>query len=211
MQFFVTGIDTEVGKTVVSAVLVQALGADYFKPVQAGDLDRSDSIKIGEWTDSRTIHPEAYRLNTPMSPHAAAAIDGVRIDLDKIELPISGNDLITEGAGGLFVPLNEKDCMIDLIEKLNIPVILVSKNYLGSINHTLLSINALQSRNIPIFGLIFNGKPVSTTEDIIVKMTGVPVLGRVEEMPVLDKNSIAAAAEKMKTCLEFIPNGVSTL
>lgn len=205
MQLFVTGIGTEIGKTVTSAVLVQALGADYFKPVQAGDLDRTDSDKIREWTDCRHVHPEAFRLHTPMSPHAAADIDGVRIDLTDIQLPTTENDLVVEGAGGLFVPLNHEDCIIDLIAELNIPVVLVSRNYLGSINHTLLSINALQARNIPIFGLIFNGKPTPTTEEIIVKMTGVPVLGRVEEMTKVNQKTVAAAAAKMRESLKFVP------
>ena len=195
---FVTGIDTEIGKTITSSILVQALNADYWKPVQAGDLDDTDSHKVERYTSAVKIHPEGFRLNTPMSPHAAAAIDGVEISLDDFKIPETDNHLIIEGAGGLYVPLNGKDCVIDLIAKLQIPVVLVSKNYLGSINHTLLSINALKNRNIPIFGLIFNGKSTPTTEEVIERMTGVRILGRVEEMKEINQAEIAKAAKKFR-------------
>lgn len=178
-QFFVTGISTEVGKTVASAILTEALKADYWKPVQSGDLDYSDTDKVKAWisNDRSVFHPEAYRLNTPASPHWAAEIDGIEIKLDQFQLPKTDNHLIVEGAGGLLVPLNEKDLLIDLMERLNIPVILVSMNYLGSINHSLLSIEALQRRNIPIAGILFNGKPTPSTEEYILGYTQVPLLG----------------------------------
>jgi dethiobiotin synthetase len=195
---FVTGIGTEVGKTIISSVLVQALNADYWKPVQAGDLDDTDSHKIERYSDAAKIHPEGFRLNTPMSPHAAAAIDGIEISLDDFHIPETDNHLIIEGAGGLYVPLNDKDCVIDLLAKMQIPVVLVSRNYLGSINHTLLSINALKERNVPIFGVIFNGKSTPTTEEIIERMTGVKVLGRVEEMNEINRVEIAKSAEKFR-------------
>ena len=196
---FVTGIDTEIGKTITSSILVEALKADYWKPVQAGDLDDTDSHKIERYAQAAgKIHPEGFRLNTPMSPHAAAAIDNVEISLDDFHVPETKNHLIIEGAGGLFVPLNDKDCVIDLIAKLQIPVILVSRNYLGSINHTLLSIDALKNRNIPIFGVIFNGESTPTTEEVIEKMTGVRVLGRIEEMKEINKIEITKAAEKFR-------------
>ncbi|MEM8847356.1 MAG: dethiobiotin synthase, partial [Bacteroidota bacterium] len=141
MIVFVTGISTEVGKTVASAIVVEALEADYWKPVQAGDLENSDSHKIERLiSNTKTkIHPNAYALNTPMSPHAAAEIDGVKVDLEKINPPQTENHLVIEGAGGLLVPLNERDTIHDLIQP-NYKVIVVSRHYLGSINHTLLTI-----------------------------------------------------------------------
>ncbi len=195
---FVTGIGTEVGKTIISSVLVQALKSDYWKPVQAGDLDDTDSHKIERYAEVAKIHPEGFRLNTPMSPHAAAAIDGVEISLDDFHIPETDNHLIIEGAGGLYVPLNDKDCVIDLLAKMQVPVILVSRNYLGSINHTLLSINALKNRNVPIFGVVFNGESTPTTEQVIERMTGVKVLGRVEEMKEINRSEIAKAAKKFR-------------
>jgi len=181
-QLFVTGIGTEIGKTVISAILTEALKADYWKPVQSGDLEHSDSMKLQSLTSFEVIvHPETYRLQTPASPHYSAAVDGLEIELDKFELPCTQNHLIVEGAGGLHVPLNNQELLIDLIEKLNIPVVLVSRNYLGSINHSLLSIEALQHRNIPIKGIIFNGPENQSTEEIICSYTGIPCLGKVRE------------------------------
>ena len=145
MRLFVTGIGTEVGKTVIAAILTEALEADYWKPVQAGDLDYSDTHKVRDLVshDKSVFHPETHALHHPMSPHAAAERDGVEISLDDFQLPQTENNLIVEGAGGLMVPLNSKDCIIDLIEKLDIEVVLVSRNYLGSINHTLLSVEGI--------------------------------------------------------------------
>ncbi len=153
-HFFITGISTEVGKTLVSAIVTEALEADYWKPIQSGDLDDSDSHKIERLISNpkTKIHPNSYALKTPMSPHAAADIDGVRIDTTKIVTPQTANDLVIEGAGGLLVPLNEKETIADLI-KPGYKVILVSRNYLGSINHTLLSVEALKHRGsmYPVF------------------------------------------------------------
>ena len=145
MRLFVTGIGTEVGKTVIAAILTEALEADYWKPVQAGDLDYSDTHKVRDLVsnDKSVFHPETHALHHPMSPHAAAERDGVEISLDDFQLPQTENNLIVEGAGGLMVPLNSKDCIIDLIEKLDIEVVLVSRTYLGSINHTLLSVEGI--------------------------------------------------------------------
>lgn len=198
--YFITGIDTEIGKTVISAILTEKLQADYWKPVQAGDLDNSDTMKVQRLiSNSKSIfHQERYRLNHPMSPHAAADLDGVEIKLTDFELPKTENTLLIEGAGGLFVPLNHEDCIIDLIKKLGVPVILVSKNYLGSINHTLLSINALKNRGIPIAGVIFNGKPNAATEAVIEKMTGVRIFGKIGELASIDKETIREAGERVE-------------
>lgn len=168
---FITGIGTDIGKTVTSAVLVEKLKADYWKPVQSGDLDNSDTMKVKALisnTQSK-FHPEAYRLTQPYSPHKSAALDGIEIKLENIVLPETDNQLIIEGAGGLFVPLNNDDFIIDLIQKLNAEVVLVVKHYLGSINHTLLSIEMLKQRNLNLRCIIFNGEKDDYSEDIIMQ------------------------------------------
>ncbi|MFC5872732.1 dethiobiotin synthase [Chryseobacterium arachidis] len=165
---FITGIGTEIGKTVCSAILTKYFNADYWKPVQSGDLDFSDSMKIREWTGKSTIcYPETYRFQLAASPHQSAKEEGITVDLNEFKLPETQNNLILEGAGGLMVPLNDKDFMIDLIEKLNIPVALVVRNYLGCINHTLLSISALNQKKIKLQYLILNGNFPFDTERII--------------------------------------------
>lgn len=183
MRLFVTGIGTEVGKTIIAAILTEALEADYWKPIQAGDLQHSDTHKVQSLisNSSSQFHKEAFRLKHPMSPHAAAERDGVNIQIKDIQTPKTTRHLIIEGAGGLMVPLNNEDCIIDLIPQLNCEVVLVSRNYLGSINHTLLSIEALQKRGIPIKGIIFNGAENKETEKVILKMANVSLLGRVRE------------------------------
>ena len=135
MKLFVTGIGTDVGKTIASAIITEALEADYWKPIQAGDLEQSDSHKIKSFLSNTNtvIHPNSYALNTPASPHFAAELDGINIDLKKITEPKTENSLVVEGAGGVFVPLNSKDCVIDLIQP-DYKVIVVSRHYLGSIN-----------------------------------------------------------------------------
>lgn len=167
-KLFVAGIGTEVGKTVCSAVLTKYFNADYWKPVQSGDLDFSDSMKIKNWVGENTIcHPETYRFQLAASPHQSAKEEGVTIDLNEFKIPETQNNLIIEGAGGLMVPLNDSKFIIDLIEKLNIPVALIVRNYLGCINHTLLSILALKQKNIKLEYLILNGNFPFDTERII--------------------------------------------
>ncbi|WEK70817.1 MAG: dethiobiotin synthase [Candidatus Chryseobacterium colombiense] len=167
-QLFVTGIGTEVGKTVCSAVLTKYFNADYWKPVQSGDLDFSDSQKIKEWVGENTVcHSETYRFQLAASPHQSASEENVLIDLNQFKIPETQNNLIVEGAGGLLVPLNEKDFIIDLIIKLNLPVALVVRNYLGCINHTLLSISVLNQSGIKLEYLILNGDFPKDTERII--------------------------------------------
>ena len=199
--FFVTGIGTEVGKTTTSAILVEALQADYWKPIQAGDLNESDTKKVKKLISNiKTIfHPETFRLNTAASPHVSALIDNVKINIDKIILPETKNNLIIEGAGGVMVPLNEEgDLMIDLIKKLKTEVILVSKNYLGSINHTLLTVEALKNKQIKIKGIIFNGIPKPSSEQFVLKHTGLKCLGNIEEVKVLTKDVIIKYAKLIK-------------
>lgn len=192
---FITGIGTEIGKTIVSAALVEKLKADYWKPIQSGDLDTSDTIKVKNLISNTisSFHPEIYRLTQPFSPHKSAAIDGVSIDESKFVIPKTNNTLIIEGAGGLMVPLNDKFLMIDLIKQLNAEVILITKNYLGSINHTLLSIDALKHRNIPVKGIIFNGMKDIYSKEYILKYTGLELLGHIPEYNVIDKKTIIDA------------------
>lgn len=200
-RLFVTGISTEVGKTMASAVLVEALKADYWKPVQAGDLEVSDSHKIRDLvSNNRTvIHPNSYALNTPMSPHAAAEIDQVDIELSLIVPPHTENHLVIEGAGGLLVPLNEKDTILDLIRP-EYEVVVVSRHYLGSINHTLLTLKTLTESGFRPF-ILFSGNRHPSTEAIIRKKTGLPVLGRIEEQAVFDKTVVRSLAENLQPAL----------
>jgi dethiobiotin synthetase len=171
---FITGIGTGIGKTIVSAVMVESLKADYWKPIQSGDLDNSDTLKVKSLVSNSTsvFHPEAYQLTQPFSPHKSAALDGIVIDPTKIKVPKTDNQLIIEGAGGLMVPLNNGFLMIDLIQQFDADVILVVKHYLGSINHTLLSLDALKSRNIAVKAIVFNGDTDLYSEDIIKKYAG---------------------------------------
>jgi len=197
-KYFITGISTEVGKTIVSAIVTEALEADYWKPVQSGDLDFSDSDKVKSLVSNNksVFHPNSYALQTPMSPHASAEIDGVHIDIDNIVEPNTNNHLVIEGAGGLLVPLNEKNTILDLI-KADYKVICVSRHYLGSINHTLLSLNVLKEHGFDV-SIIFSGNEHPTTESIIQKMSGVHVLGRIEDEPYFDQNVIKEYAELFK-------------
>ncbi len=198
-RFFITGIGTDAGKTTAAAVLTETLNADYWKPLQAGSLDNSDTIKIRSLISNTKsiLHPETYRLSAAMSPHAAAAVDGIKIDMEKFILPETSNTLIIEGAGGLMVPLNDKHFVIDLIEKFKAQAILVSRNYLGSINHTLLSAAMLKSRNIPVAGIIFNGKTEKASEEFILNYTGLKCLLRINE----EKNVDAEMILKYKSLL----------
>lgn len=200
--YFITGIGTDVGKTVVSAILTEALQADYWKPIQAGDLDNSDTHKVKRLVsnDKTKYHDSAYNLNTPMSPHASAEIDGVTVSVKEIKRPKTKNNLVIEGAGGLLVPINDKQTIADLIQKED-KVVIVSRHYLGSINHTLLTIEELKRRKLNIFGIIWSGDANKSTEDIIIKMTGVKVLGRVEEEPYFDVNVVRSYAEEFEGIL----------
>jgi dethiobiotin synthetase len=196
MKLFITGIGTDVGKTIASSIITEALEADYWKPIQAGDLDNSDSHKIKAFlSNTKTvIHPNSYALNTPASPHFAAEIDKITIDLKKITEPKTDNHLVVEGAGGVFVPLNSNDCVIDLIQP-DYKVVVVSRHYLGSINHTLLTIEALQNRKIAIAGIVFSGDENKATESIILSKTGVKCIGRIEQEPYFDQNVIKEYAD----------------
>lgn len=196
----IVGIDTEVGKTIVSAIVTEALKADYWKLVQAGDLHQLDSDTVrGLVSNSKTkFHKERYLLTEPMSPHAAASIDGIKIEVSDFELPKTENILVVEGAGGLMVPINEKgDMVVDLMANLVDEVILVSKNYLGSINHTLMSIAILKQKNIKIKGVIFNGEANSESERIIEKLSGLKVIGKIPLAETLNKEFVLKCKEML--------------
>lgn len=200
MNIFVTGTGTGIGKTVVSAIITEALKADYWKPVQAGYDNGTDTewVKSVLTNDRSVIHPEAYKLKLPASPHIAAREDGIRIDLNKIQgsLPKSDN-LVIEGAGGIMVPLNENEFVIDLIKELEARVVLVSKNTLGSINHSLLTAMACKQKGIRVLGWVFNGTYLHY-EDEIVKWTGYPYLGSIPYVENADKEFIAEQAVEME-------------
>lgn len=202
MKLFITGISTDVGKTIASSIITEALEADYWKPIQAGDLDQSDSHKVKAYVanSKSRFFENSYALQTPASPHLAAEIDGVTIDLKKINEPETSNHLIIEGAGGLFVPLNNEETIVDLIQP-DYKVIVVSRHYLGSINHTLLTIEALQSRKINIAGILFNGDENKSSEEIILNKTGVKFLGRIENEPYFDQNVIREYADLFRETL----------
>jgi dethiobiotin synthetase len=199
MKLFITGIGTDVGKTIASAIITEALEADYWKPIQAGDLDNTDTDKVSRYISNlRTkLFPNSYTLTTPASPHLAAELDGVVIDIKNIKEPKTKNHLVIEGAGGIFVPLNDTNVVADLIQP-DHKVIVVSRHYLGSINHTLLTIEALKNRNASIAGIIFNGDENKTTEDIILQRTGLKIIGRIENEPYFDKNVILDYADRFR-------------
>lgn len=196
MKIFITGISTDVGKTISAAIVVEALEADYWKPVQAGDLDNSDSHKIKAKISNRKtrIFENSYKLNTPASPHLAAEIDGIKIDLKQMVEPVTSNHLVIEGAGGIFVPLNDNDLIIDLIQP-DYKVIVVSRHYLGSINHTLLTVEAIRNRGFEVVGIIFSGSENKATESLILNKTGVKCIGRIDEEPYFDQNVILEYAD----------------
>lgn len=200
-KIFVTAIGTGCGKTISSAILCEALKADYWKPVQSG-LEDVDSEQVKQLvSNTETIfHPERYRLHTPVSPHAAAEIDKLEIKLSDFSLPNTNNqNLIIEGAGGVLVPLNYKqEYVIDLAQKFDSEIILVSNLYLGSINHTLLSIQELKRRNLFIKGIIFNGESNPASEKVILQDSGIKCLLRIEKEAFFTKNLVQQYAKKLQ-------------
>lgn len=195
-RLFVTGIGTDVGKTVASAIICEALHADYWKPVQTGSYFSTDSDKLKKYiSNSKTvIHPESFVLRQYMSPHAAAELEGKHIELSAINVPQTSNTLVIEGAGGIMVPLNDKEFIVDLIIKTGAEVVLVIQNYLGSINHSILSIDSLKFRNIPVKGIIFNGPPHKLSEDIILSYSGHKCLGRIQKETLINSEVVSKYA-----------------
>ena len=208
---FITGIGTDVGKTVAAAILAEALEADYWKPVQAGFNDGTDAQFVRSLlaTQTSVVHPETYKLRLAASPHIAARKEGIKIDLDKIAADFRGitsnlkpetSNLIIEGAGGLMVPLNEEEFVIDLVKKLNVRVILVSRNYLGSINHSLMTAAVCKKNNLHVLGWIFNDHYLNYEEEI-VQWSGFPKIGSIPATKKIDVAFIKAQASIMKNAL----------
>jgi dethiobiotin synthetase len=201
---FVTGTGTGIGKTLVSAVLTEALEADYWKPVQAGNLDNTDSHLVRNLvTNYANIHPETYRLLKASSPHIAAREEGINVSIDRIAETVpntNGRPLVIEGAGGLLVPLNQNDFVADLIIRLKIPVVLVSRNFLGSINHSMLTALVCREKNIPVMGWIFNDEYLDY-EDEIVGWSGYPKLASIPFTKNPDRKFVVEQAEKLRKVL----------
>lgn len=199
MNYFVTAIHTDSGKTLVSAILTHALQADYWKPIQSGDEVRDTDVVRGLVDNNHCLfHDEAFLFKAPIAPHAAAKLEGKVIDIDKILLPDSDNDnLIIEGAGGILVPLNDTHFVIDLVSKCDAELILVSNIYLGSINHTLLTINEIKRRNIKVKGIIFNGPENKDTEEFILKYSGYKCLLRIHPEKEINQEIVTKYAIKL--------------
>lgn len=193
------GTGTGVGKTVASTVLCNALKADYWKPIQTGSETDSDSRFVQQQTNYNiTIHSEAYLLKEPASPHYAANLENKQIELNNVLLPQTNNRLVIEGAGGLLVPINENHTQVDVIEHLNAPVILVANEYLGSINHTLLSVELLRYKKISLLGILFSGQSYRDNEEVIIHFSCCLNLGRVAYAQKMDNHFFAQQADRLK-------------
>lgn len=198
--FFVTGTDTGIGKTVVSALLLKGLNGTYWKPVQSGLQEATDTEFVKRVTGMGSDHfcDETYRLNEPLSPHASAEIDGVEIALSDFELPeYKSAPLIVEGAGGLLVPLNDRDMIIDLIRHLDLPVLLVVRSELGTLNHTFLSLEALRNRDIPVLGVVMDGPKNESNRKAIEKYGEIEVLAELEPIEALNSQTLIAQFKKL--------------
>lgn len=205
-RIIVTGTDTGVGKTVFAAALAGALDADYWKPVQAGldeGTDRDSVLQLSGLPEARLL-PEAYRLNTPASPHLAAELDGVTIDPERLVLPQTQRPLVIEGAGGLLVPLTRTLLTIDVFARWQVPVVLCARTTLGTINHTLLSLEALRARDIPLLGIAFIGDENAESERVIVDFSAARRLGRLPHLPMLDAASLRAAFASNFNAADFL-------
>jgi len=193
-KLFITGTNTDIGKTVVSAILMAGLKGKYWKPIQSGIIETIDAEWIRDKTGLSAAHffPETYRLTQPLSPHAAAAIDGIQIKLNAFKLPEidDAETLIVEGAGGVMVPLNNQHFMLDLMKKLNIPVLLVASSQLGTINHTLLSLEQMRRCDIDITGVVMNGPKNPGNREAIEQFGKVPVIAEIEPLSEISPKSL---------------------
>ncbi len=197
MNYFVTAIDTDSGKTLASAILCEALQADYWKPVQAGLPLDSDMVKSLVGNPNSVFHQEQYFLRTAASPHAAAILEDIKIELEDFRMPPAKGDLIIEGAGGCLVPLNDQSFVIDLAERFHCVVILVADLYLGSINHTLLTVQELKHRNLPVKGIIFNGEPNPESERIILHHANIRSILHIEKEKNVTREMVKKYADKL--------------
>jgi dethiobiotin synthetase len=204
----ILGIHTGIGKTVASAVIAEATGADYWKPVQAGIEERDTTLVKSLLTNGvNRVHDEAIVLSQPMSPHAAAAIDGVEIDFTKFTWPATDKLLLVETAGGILSPMSSTTTMADFVQHYELPAILVVQNYLGSINHTLLSIEVLKGRGINLLGIIINGAANESSETFIEAYGGIPIIARIHQFDIIDKASVAEYSFEISAKLKsFIPS-----
>ncbi len=199
-RFVITGTDTGIGKTVFSAALARALNLPYWKPIQSGLDEETDSEVVARLA-SVPVRPEAYRLVTPASPHLAAEIDGIIIDADQLAPP--EGDLLIEGAGGALVPVTRTLLYADLFARWRIPVIVCARTTLGTINHSLLTIEALKRRGVPIHGIAFLGEAAQDSEAIVAKIGGVRRLGRLPMVDLLTPDTLAAAFSANFDCADF--------
>jgi len=198
MRVFITGTDTDVGKTVACAWVMVHTTASYWKPVQAGlDQTDEDTIRALTGADEKRFIKTAYALPEPLSPHEAARRAGVRIEMASLQLPDDDNPLIVEGAGGLMVPLNDKSYIIDLIKQLGLPAILVCRTTLGTINHSLLSLAALRARDIPIAGVILCGPDVPHNREAIATYGGVPIIAHLPPFDPLTREALEAVTPEV--------------
>jgi dethiobiotin synthetase len=195
-KIFITGIGTDVGKTLASAVLAEAWQADYWKPIQAGNLDQLETAYVQSLvTNSKTvIHPTQILLKTPCSPHYAAMLDKMTIEPEKLIIPTTPNTLLIEGAGGLMVPLQQDFLILDLIKFWKLPVVVVSRNYLGSVNHTLLTLEVLKQHQIPVLGLVFSDTDAWDSMEYIRRMSQLPVIGHIPHLPEITPQRISEVA-----------------
>lgn len=200
-KIMVSGIGVDVGKTVVATILTLLMRGDYWKPIQCGDEENSDTATVKKWLDptQHVIHPSAYSLKAPLSPHHAARLENFSIQWEAITLPQTFRSLIIEGVGGLLVPLTIKHVTMDLFQKWNCQWVIVSRHYLGSINHTLLSIEVLKQRQVPILGIIFNGEPHPETETAILEISQLPFLGRLLPEAHLDTQTLYKYVEQWQS------------
>ena len=197
-KILVAGIGTDVGKTIVSAILTTLLDGDYWKPIQSGPEESSDTATMQKWLDIKKhkIHPPAYSLKAPLSPHHAARLQNTILSLDSITPPKTTRPLIIEGVGGIFVPLTPQILSIDLFKSWDCKWVIVSRHYLGSINHTLLTIDALKRLSIPILGIIFNGEANPDSESAILEISGLKALGRLLPENQLNQQTIERYAKQ---------------
>lgn len=202
MKIFITGTDTNVGKTLISSWIALHKGFSYFKPIQTGFTEGRDSYEVQRLSKVK-IHPEVYAYKEPLSPHLAARIENDRIDIDKIILP-QENNLIIEGAGGVLVPINETFLMIDLIARLGATVILVARTTLGTINHSLLSLDVLRSRNIRVAGVIMNGESNPHNSEAIESYGCVPILANFPRLEIVSDDALRniPLPEKLRQILQ---------
>ncbi len=198
-QLFITGTDTGVGKTVVSAILMAGLEGKYWKPIQSGleEMTDTDWIRAVTGLPENHFYTETYRLQQPLSPHASAATEGIHIELESFQLPDTEEHLIVEGAGGIMVPLNETHFMLDLMKKLAIPVLLVARSELGTINHTLLSLEQMRRHGLEVFGVVMNGPNNPGNREAIERYGNVKVRAEIESMPEINSQTLKQAFKEI--------------